>query len=162
MAQARLFDPKSDQPFALSRTKVELFMDCPRCFYLDRRLGIGRPSGPPFNLNSAVDALLKREFDDYRAKGQPHPLMTEAGIKAVPHAHPQLETWRANFKGVRTLHELIPYDGNDSWVEKTLEQIRETLLADHPPAPAGGCEHCGYVARAGAVRETGDEMQATG
>jgi hypothetical protein len=64
MAQAKLFDPGSDKPFPLSRSKVELYLNCPRCFYLDRRLGIGRPSGPPFNLNSAVDALLKREFDD--------------------------------------------------------------------------------------------------
>jgi hypothetical protein len=105
MAAAKLFDPKSDAPFALSRSKVELFRECPRCFYLDRRLGIGRPAGFPFNLNSAVDALLKKEFDGYRAKGEPHPLMTQAGLNAVPHRHPELETWRSNFKGVRTLHE---------------------------------------------------------
>lgn len=105
MAAARLFDPKSDKPFPLSRSKVELFLDCPRCFYLDRRLGVGRPAGFPFNLNSAVDTLLKREFDGYRAQGKTHPLMQEAGINAVPHAHPELETWRSNFKGVRTLHE---------------------------------------------------------
>lgn len=49
-------------PFPLSRTKVELFLDCPRCFYLDRCLGIARPSIPPFNLNSAVDALPKTEL----------------------------------------------------------------------------------------------------
>ena len=62
MAARKLFDPESDKPFALSRSKVELFMDCPRCFYLDRRLGIARPAGFPFNLNPAVDALLKTEF----------------------------------------------------------------------------------------------------
>ena len=87
----KLFDPASDQPFALSRTKVDLFIECPRCFYLDRRLGIARPAGFPFNLNSAVDALLKKEFDAYRAKGEPHPFMVEAGLNAVPHAHPQLD-----------------------------------------------------------------------
>ena len=32
-------------------------------------------------------------------------VMARAGINAVPHAHPELETWRSNFKGVRTLHE---------------------------------------------------------
>jgi CRISPR/Cas system-associated exonuclease Cas4 (RecB family) len=105
MAAAKLFDPQSDKPFALSRTKVELYLNCPRCFYLDRRLGIGRPAGFPFNLNSAVDTLLKKEFDDYRAKGERHPLMAQAGIDAVPHAHPELDTWRSNFKGVRALHE---------------------------------------------------------
>ena len=105
MAAAKRFDPESEKPFALSRTKVELFIDCPRCFYLDRRLGVGRPAGFPFNLNSAVDALLKTEFDEYRKKGETHPLMAKAGINAVPHAPPELETWRSNFKGVRTLHE---------------------------------------------------------
>lgn len=105
MAKSRLYDPESPVPFALSRSKVELFMDCPRCFYLDRRLGIGRPAGFPFNLNSAVDVLLKTEFDSYRERGETHPLMAEAGLKAVPHPHPELDTWRSNFKGVRTVHE---------------------------------------------------------
>lgn len=105
MATRKLFDPASPTPFALSRSKVDLYVECPRCFYLDRRLGIARPPGFPFNLNSAVDALLKKEFDAHRARGEPHPYMTAAGIHAVPHAHPQLETWRANFKGVRTRHE---------------------------------------------------------
>ena len=51
----KLYNPKDSEPFAVSRSKIDLFVECPRCFYLDRRLGIGRPSGPPFLLNSAVD-----------------------------------------------------------------------------------------------------------
>jgi hypothetical protein len=105
MPKAKLFSPESDTPFALSRSKVELFIDCPRCFYLDRRLGISRPAGFPFNLNSAVDTLLKTEFDAYRNKGEPHPLMVEADLRAVPHEHENLNTWRNNFRGVRALHE---------------------------------------------------------
>ena len=106
----KLFDPASSKPFALSRSKVDLFIECPRCFYLDRRLGIARPAGFPFNLNSAVDTLLKREFDTCRADGVPHPYMQDAGIHAVPHAHPQLERWRANFTGVRTVHEATRFE----------------------------------------------------
>jgi len=106
----KLFDPESPKPFALSRSKVELFLDCPRCFWLDRRLGVARPSGPPFNLNSAVDQLLKNEFDRYRAAQQPHPLMTAAGLHAVPHAHPQLAAWRENFKGVRSVHRATGFE----------------------------------------------------
>tara|TARA_B100000686_G_C16794286_1_gene981112 strand:+ start:318 stop:962 length:645 start_codon:yes stop_codon:yes gene_type:complete len=68
-------------------------------------MGVGRPPGFPFTLNSAVDELLKREFDAYRAEGSPHPYMIEAGIDAIPANHPQLDEWRQNFKGVRTLHE---------------------------------------------------------
>ena len=94
MATAKLYQPDSATPFALSRSKVELFMDCPRCFYLDRRLGIARPPGFPFNLNSAVDALLKREFDRYRAQGVAHPMMTGGGIRAVPHDALHLGSWR--------------------------------------------------------------------
>ena len=60
----KLFDPDSSKPFALSRSKVELFLDCARCFWLDRRRGVMRPSGPPFNLNSAVDQLLKNAHID--------------------------------------------------------------------------------------------------
>lgn len=239
MPNPNLYYPASPTPFPLSRTKVELFLACPRCFYLDRKLGISRPSGPPFNLNSAVDALLKTEFDRYRNEGAPHPLMTGAGIHAVPHPHPQLGTWRANFKGVRTVHEathlelfgaiddlwrdldtgelivvdykstskagevsietgwgsaykrqmefyqwllrrqdlavarrgwfvycngrrdlpafdaklefrisMIPYDGDDSWVEGTLRAIRATLAAPSPPAPLPDCEYCAFAARA--------------
>ena len=59
-----IYDPHSDKPFKLSRSRLELFLNCPRCFYMDRRLGVDRPPGFPFNLNSAVDALLKKEFDD--------------------------------------------------------------------------------------------------
>jgi hypothetical protein len=78
---------------------------CPRCFYLDRRLGIDQPSGPPYTLNSAVDHLLKKEFDVYRTKQAPHPIMAEHGIDAVPFVHEKLDEWRENFKGVRYLHE---------------------------------------------------------
>jgi hypothetical protein len=53
-----IFNPKSKDPFKLSRSKIDLFVDCPQCFYLDRRLGISRPPSFPFSLNSAVDALL--------------------------------------------------------------------------------------------------------
>ena len=216
-------------------------MGCARCFYLDRRLGIARPSGFPFNLNSAVDGLLKKEFDVFRARGEPHPYMLGAGIHAVPHVHPQIERWRANFTGVRTVHEasgfelfgaiddlwrdldigelivvdykatskdaevtldaewqdgykrqmefyqwllrrqgltvsnrgwfvycngrrdldafdnrlefrvkLIPYDGSDAWIEPVLLEIRKTLDAPEPPAPAAGCEYCEFAAQASA------------
>jgi hypothetical protein len=67
-----LFDPASDVPFKLSRSKIDLFLNCPRCFYLDRRLGVGQPPGYPFSLNSAVDKLLKKEFDMHRAKETAH------------------------------------------------------------------------------------------
>ncbi len=62
----KLFNTKSIEAFPLSRSKIDLFLQCPRCIYLDRKLGISQPSGAPFTLNNAVDVLLKKEFDTHR------------------------------------------------------------------------------------------------
>jgi hypothetical protein len=89
----------------LSRSKIELFVECPRCFYLDNKLGTGRPRGPAFTLNIAVDALFKKEFDVHRAEKTAHPLMTKYGIDAVPFQHKLINKWRENFEGVEFFHE---------------------------------------------------------
>jgi CRISPR/Cas system-associated exonuclease Cas4 (RecB family) len=91
-------------PFKVSRSKIELYKQCPRCFWLDVRLKITRPNGPPFNINKAIDELLKKEFDDYRKQRKPHPLMQDNQIKAIPYHHKELDKWRENFVGVTTLH----------------------------------------------------------
>lgn len=96
--------PGQIEAFKISRSKIELFMQCPRCFWLEVRLKIKRPSGPPFQINKAIDELLKKEFDFYRKKSQPHPLMVTYEIDAWPFAHDDLEVWRQNFVGVSTLH----------------------------------------------------------
>jgi hypothetical protein len=106
---------------------LELFVDCPRCFYLDRRLGVGRPPGFPFALNSAVDTLLKKEFDIYRAEKTAHPLIENYGVDAVPVAHEDLDKWRHNFTGVQYLHEptnlLITGAIDDLWINSKGEYI---------------------------------------
>ena len=89
----------------ISRSKIELFTECPRCFWLDKVKGVKRPSGPPFTLNSAVDHLLKKEFDIHRAQGTAHPMMKEYGIDAVPFLHEKIDQWRHNFTGVRVEHK---------------------------------------------------------
>lgn len=99
------YRPGQTEPFKLSRSKIELFTQCPRCFWLDVRLKISRPSSPPFNINKAIDELFKKEFDYYRKKGEPHPLMVEAEVNAIPFEHEDLDTWRANFTGVSMLHK---------------------------------------------------------
>ena len=230
-----LFSPQSDETFRVSRSKIDLFMNCPLCFYLDCRLGVGRPPGYPFALNSAVDALLKKEFDIHRAKNRPHPLMGAYGLKdVVPYAHEDMDLWRTNFKGVTHVHpatnflvtgaiddiwinkkgeliivdykatskeekvsldkewqigykrqmevyqwlfrrngfdvsstgyfvycngktdraafdakldfdiDLIPYTGDDVWVEKALEQMKKCLLSEKFPSPSAECDHCAY------------------
>jgi hypothetical protein len=223
-------------PFKLSRSKIQNYLDCPRCFYIDRRCGTDQPPGFPFTLNSAVDTLLKRDFDGYRAMGKPHPMMIEHGINAIPFSHPDLDEWRQNFKGLQYLHEpsnfiitgaiddlwinragelmvidykatstskeitldeeyrqsyknqmeiyqwllrqkdftvsdtgyfvycngdttkdsfdarldfnisVIPYHGNDSWVEPTLMEIKDCLTRDCIPSPSDCCAFCQYWA----------------
>ena len=127
-----LFDPKSGASFKLSRTKIDLFLSCPRCFYLDRRLGIGQPPGFPFSLNSAVDTLLKREFDIYRANQTIHPLMKVFGIDAVPFQHEKLDEWRdALRRGISYLHEptkfIVTGAIDDIWVTPN----GELLIVDY-------------------------------
>ena len=115
-----LYNPASKDPFKLSRSKIENFSRCPRCFYLDRRLGVSQPSSFPFNLNSAVDHLLKKEFDIHRAKASQHPLQKQYGIDAIPFDHPDIGKWRENFVGVQYLHPetnlLITGAVDDVWV----------------------------------------------
>ena len=99
------YQPGQKTVFKVSRSKIDLFVQCPRCFWLDTRLKIKRPSSPPFQINKAIDELLKKEFDSYRAKGEPHPWMSDNQIKAVPMRHADLDKWRHNFTGVQYLHE---------------------------------------------------------
>lgn len=93
----------------LSRSKIELFNECPRCFYLDNKLGTARPRGPAFTLNIAVDALLKREFDVHREGGTRHPLQEKYGIDAIPFAHKDIDTWRENFEGIEWKDEITGF-----------------------------------------------------
>ncbi len=231
-----LYDPKDTEPFKLSRSKIDLFLSCPRCFYFDRKLGVGRPPGFPFSLNSAVDALLKKEFDTHRNNGTQHALIEKYGVDARPIPHEDLDKWRHNFTGIQFIHEptnlliygaiddlwqnskgeyivvdykatakdgditeldkawhdgykrqmevyqwllrrrgltvsdtgyfvycngkadraafdgklefdvtLIPYTGNDSWVEKAVIGAHNCLNADIIPEAAEGCDYCAYV-----------------
>jgi len=231
-----LYDSSLKEPFRISRSKIDLFLACPRCFYLDRKLGVGRPPGFPFNLNNAVDTLLKQEFDVYRAKGTKHPFMKTYKIDAVPFQHEKLEEWRdARTRGITYLHKptnllitggiddvwvnpkgeliivdykatskngqvsldadwqisykrqmeiyqwlfrqngfkvsntgyfvycngktdveafdgklefdvtLIPYEGDDSWIEKTILDIHKCLNSDQIPKADSDCDYCSYI-----------------
>lgn len=115
------------EAWKLSRSKIDLFMECPRCFYIDNKLGVKRVPGFPFALNSAVDHLLKQEFDGHRAIGEQHPLQKEYGIDARPVAHDELDEWRYNFGGIKHLHEptglLVTGAIDDLWINKYDEYI---------------------------------------
>ena len=236
-----LFSPTTSEPYRVSRSGIDLFLQCARCFYLDKRLGTARPPGFPFNLNSAVDELLKREFDIHRAQGTPHRIMREHGVDAVPFADDRMDEWReARTAGTRFLHaetnllvtggvddiwvnpqgalhivdykatakdgeisldapwqigykrqvevyqwlfrrngfsvdpvaffvycngrknapafdfklefdvKVIPYTGDDAWVDGTLRDVKSCLMSETLPDAADDCDYCGY--RQAAVR----------
>lgn len=92
------YSPNSKEPYKISRSKIELFLTCPRCFYMDCRLGLARPSTPPYTLNNAVDTLLKNEFDLLREKGEKHTLVEKYKIDALPFKHSDLKQWRGEVK----------------------------------------------------------------
>ena len=229
-----IFNPNSEEVFKLSRSKIDLFLNCPRCFYLDRKLGVGRPPMFPYTLNSAVDALFKKEFDIHRAKGEAHPMMENYKIDAIPFQHEKMNDWRNNFVGIQFLHKptnflifgaiddvwinpqkeliivdykstaknseinldadwqigykrqmeiyqwlfrkndfkvsdtgyfvyangktdkeafdaklefdvkILPYKGDDSWVEETITQAHKCLMNNDVPLPNPDCDYCGY------------------
>lgn len=125
-----LYKPGSKEPFRISRSKIDRFLECPRCFYLDRRLGLGRPSMPGWSLNTAVDQLLKNEFDLLRQNGERHELMEKYKIDAIPFKHPDLPEWRDDnyrYVGAATLHQPtnLKICGiiDDIWVNKNEELI---------------------------------------
>lgn len=128
--KGNLYQKNLEKPFSISRSKIDLFLECPRCFYLDRKLGLGRPGMPGFALNSAVDALLKNEFDLLRKSGQRHELMIKYGIDAIPFSHPDLPIWRDDvyrYVGASVLHKptnlLICGIIDDLWINKQKELI---------------------------------------
>ncbi|MBI2049850.1 MAG: PD-(D/E)XK nuclease family protein [Candidatus Staskawiczbacteria bacterium] len=125
-----IYRPETKESFRLSQTRIDLFLECPRCFYLDRRLGIDRPGMPGWALNSAVDKLLKNEFDLLREKKESHKLMKKYNIDAVPFQHPDLPVWRDDFYkyvGASVLHEKTNLEIcgiiDDVWINKKNEML---------------------------------------
>jgi len=126
--QRNRYDPTSGDPFKLSRSRLEIYFSCPRCFYLDRRLGIDRVQGPAFTLNSATDTLLKKEFDVHRTAATPHPLFDRYNIDAIPYSHPDMDKWRDALRGGIQFHHaptnlLLTGGIDDVW------QLRDGKLA---------------------------------
>ena len=125
------YQPGQTTLHKLSRSKLELFCQCQRCFWLEQRLQIKRPPTPPFLINIAVDTLFKNEFDSYRVKAEPHPLMRKFKVDAVPYDHPDLDKWRHTFTGIQHLDEstnLLIFGGvDDVWINA----LGELLIVDY-------------------------------
>ncbi len=53
---------------ALSPSSLNVFLDCPRCFWQDKNEKRGRPRGIFPSLPSGIDRVLKVYFDGYRTR----------------------------------------------------------------------------------------------
>jgi hypothetical protein len=144
MSKKNLYKSDCLEPFKLSRSKIDLFLQCPRCFYLDRKLGISQPSGAPFTLNNAVDALLKKEFDVHRKNKSSHPFQLQNSIDAIPFDHLEVDDWRNNRKGIQYLHKptnfLITGSIDDIWIKSN----GELIIVDYK-AKASSDDSCTFL-----------------
>ena len=92
----------------LSPSSLDLYDECPLCFWLEKRMGIRRPQPYPYALNTAVDMLLKEEFDKYRTMGEPHPLLVTHNIPAKLFQNQELlNEWRDSRRGIRYFDEKL-------------------------------------------------------
>ena len=88
------FNPENPAPYELSRSRIENFVKCPACFYLQQVKKIPFPSIPGFNINEATDVLLKRDFDVHRKAGTTHEYLKNMGFgHLVPFQHENFELW---------------------------------------------------------------------
>ena len=66
MWKKKLYVKNNLSPFGISRSKIDLFFDCKRCFYLDQRFGIKRPHGTALVINNFVVNNFKTILNKYR------------------------------------------------------------------------------------------------
>ncbi len=79
--------------YLLSPSSLNLFIECPRCFWLYLKRKISRPRAPASTLPTGMDGLIKKHFDKYRESGKLPPEL-EAKIKLKPVPQALLDKWR--------------------------------------------------------------------
>ena len=89
----------------LSPSALNLFLECAKCFWLEKNRGIHRPSGAFPSLPSGMDSVLKKYFDKFRAEGQLPPEI-KGKVEGKLLDDPKfLREWRINMKGIRWFDE---------------------------------------------------------
>ena len=63
-----VFNPDHPAPYELSRGRVENFLKCKACFWLEQLHKVKPPEIPSFTINTTTDILLKRDADAVRGK----------------------------------------------------------------------------------------------
>ncbi len=88
-------------PISLSPSSISLFLECPRCFWLDKVKGKKRPSGIFPSLPNGMDRILKEHFDKHRVEGSlPEELEGHCRGRLYPDQK-KLDEFRARYKGLK-------------------------------------------------------------
>jgi len=129
-----IYKPGQTATFRISRSKFTDFLNCQRCFYLDRVKGLTSPSTPGWSLNETTDLLLKKEFDSCREQEISHRTFKEFGLEhVIPFKHSDLDKWRDSLRhGLE--HQItntnITLSGgiDDLWLD---QQSNEVIVVDY-------------------------------
>jgi CRISPR/Cas system-associated exonuclease Cas4 (RecB family) len=87
---------RAEKSIRLSASSLGLYLECPRCFWLEQVARIHRPSGPFPSLPGGMDNVIKKYFDRYRsdaASGLPPEIMGRVPGKLLQDAE-LLRKWR--------------------------------------------------------------------
>ncbi|ERG90039.1 MAG: hypothetical protein J07HQW1_00052 [Haloquadratum walsbyi J07HQW1] len=68
--------------YKLSPRRINLYMECKRCFWLHINKGIKRPTGPFPSLPSGMDDKIKDHFDRFRQRQEQPPELQETTVNA--------------------------------------------------------------------------------
>ena len=90
-------------PYKLSPSSINLMEECQRCFWLTQHKVWKRPAAIFPSLPSGMDAILKKYFDKFAAKGELPPVLKEdeeCRKYRLFDNFELLKTWRNNLKGI--------------------------------------------------------------
>jgi CRISPR/Cas system-associated exonuclease Cas4 (RecB family) len=79
--------------YNVSPSSLNLFIECPRCFWLYVKQKISRPRAPASTLPTGMDILIKNHFDCFRKKDMLPPEL-QGKVKFMPVKQELLDKWR--------------------------------------------------------------------
>jgi len=82
------------QAYRLSPSSLNVFLECPRCFWLDKNKKIKRPRGIFPSLPGGMDLVIKKYFDKYRLNNELPPEVQNKIIGKLFSDIATLEKWR--------------------------------------------------------------------
>ena len=89
--------------YKLSPSTLNLFLECPKCFWLQLVKKERRPPTPFPSLPSGMDKVLKEHFDRFMEKNKLPPELKELKGYKLFKDKELLKIWRSNFKGIQYL-----------------------------------------------------------